>query len=135
MSYSFTIPWTVACQGLLSIGFPRQEYWSGSLFPSPEDLPDPGLNPQVVPVVKNPPANAGDTGDLGLIPELGRSPGKGNGYPLQYPCLENPMDRGAWQATVHRVAKSQTRLKQLSMHAPELAGRFFTVEPLCSYKN
>ena len=49
--------------------------------------------------------------DLGLIPRLGRSPGVGNGYPLQYSCLENPKDRGAWQATVHRVAKSQTQLK------------------------
>ena len=48
--------------------------------------------------------------DLGLIPTLGRSPGVGNGYPLQYSCLENLMDRGAWQATAHRVAKSQTPL-------------------------
>ena len=48
--------------------------------------------------------------DLGLIPGLGRSPGEGNGYPLHYSCLENPMDRGAWWATVHRVAKSQTGL-------------------------
>ena len=47
--------------------------------------------------------------DWGLIPRARRSPGEGNGYPLQYSCLENPMDRGAWQATVHRVAKSQTR--------------------------
>ena len=51
-----------------------------------------------------------NVGDLGLIPELGRSPGEGNGYSLQYSCLENPMDRGAWQATVHGVTKSQTRL-------------------------
>ena len=51
-------------------------------------------------VVKNPPANAGDTG---LIPELGRSPGEGNGNPLQYSCLENPMVRKAWQATVYEV--------------------------------
>ena len=55
--------------------------------------------------VKNPPANAGD---MGLITGLGRSPGKGNGNPLQYSCLENPMDRGAWWATVHGVAKSRT---------------------------
>ena len=52
-------------------------------------------------VVKNPPANAGDTRDMGLIPGLGRSPGGGHGNPLQYSCLENPMDRGAWRATVH----------------------------------
>ena len=59
-------------------------------------------------VVKNPPANAGDGRDVGLIPGSGRSPGGGNGNLLQYSCLENPMDRGAWQATVHRVAKSWT---------------------------
>ena len=53
-------------------------------------------------MVKNPPANAGD---VGLIPGLGRSPGEGNGNPLQYSCLENRMDRGAWQATVHGIAK------------------------------
>ena len=62
-------------------------------------------------VVKNPPANAGDTGDAGLIPRLGRSPGKENGNPLQYSCLENLMDRGAWWATVHGVSQSQTQLK------------------------
>ena len=73
---------------------------------------------QVALVVKNPPAKAGDTTDPGLIPGSGRSPGGGHGNPLQYPCLENPMDRGAWQATVHGVAKSQTRLKRLSTHAP-----------------
>ena len=56
-------------------------------------------------VVENLPANIGDAG---LIPELGRSPGGGNGNPLQYSCLENSMDRGAWQATVHGFAKSQT---------------------------
>ena len=52
--------------------------------------------------------NAGAAGDIGLIPGLGRSPGEGNGSPLQYCCLENPMNRGAWQAAVHGVAKSQT---------------------------
>ena len=54
--------------------------------------------------------NAGDTGDTGSIPGSGRSPGGGNGNLLQYSCLENPMDRGAWRATVHGVLKSQTRL-------------------------
>ena len=58
-------------------------------------------------MVKNSPANAGDAGS---IPGSGRSPGEGNGNPLQYACLGNPMDRGAWGATVHRVTKSQTRL-------------------------
>ena len=56
-------------------------------------------------MVKNPPANVGDARELGLIPELGRSPGGGNGNPLQYSCLENSIDRGAWRATVHRVAE------------------------------
>ena len=54
--------------------------------------------------------NAGDAGDRSLIPGSGRSPEGRNGKPLQYSCLRNPMDRGAWQATVHRVAKSQTQL-------------------------
>ena len=67
-------------------------------------------------MVKNSPNNAGDIRDLGSIPGLGRSPGGGHGNPLQYSCLENFTDRGAWWATVHRVAKSWTRLKQLSMH-------------------
>ena len=52
--------------------------------------------------------NAGDTGDVGLIPRLGRSPGRGNGNPLQYSCLKKPMDREAWWATVHGVTKSRT---------------------------
>ena len=63
---------------------------------------------QVVLVVKNPPASAGDIRDTGLILRLGRCPGEGNGNPLQCPCLENPMDIGAWWATVHRITKSQT---------------------------
>ena len=69
-------------------------------------------------MVKNPPANAGDAG---FIPGSGRYPGVGNGNPLQYPCLENPMDRGAWRATVHGAAK------ELDMTELEL-------ERLCSEK-
>ena len=61
-------------------------------------------------VVKNLPANAGDPRDADLIPGWERFPGEGNGNPLQYPCLENPMDGGAWQTAVHGVAKSWTRL-------------------------
>ena len=63
---------------------------------------------QVVLVVKNLPANEGDVRDVGSIPWLGRSPGVGNGIPFQYSCLENPMDRGARRAMVHRVAKHWT---------------------------
>ena len=65
-------------------------------------------------MVKNPPANAGDIKDTGSIPGLGRSPRGGNGNPLQYSCLENSMDRGAWWATAHGVTKSQTRLSDLA---------------------
>ena len=67
-------------------------------------------------VVKNPPANAGDTRDVGSIPGSGRAPGGGSGNLLQYSCLGNPMDRGAWWATVHRVTKSQTRLSTEHLH-------------------
>ena len=62
-------------------------------------------------MVKNPPANAGDTRDAGLIPELGRSPGEGNGNPLQYSCLGNPTDRGTWRVIAHGATKSPTLLR------------------------
>ena len=71
----------------------------------------------ISPVAQMVKKSACNAGDLGLIPESERSPGEGNGNPFQYFCLENPMDRGAWRATVHRVAKSRTQLKRLtSMH-------------------
>ena len=97
-------------------------------------------------MIKNPSADAGDVRDAGLIPGSGGSPGGGHGNPLQHSYLENPMDRGAWWTTDHKVAKSRTRLKQLHtrMHtcsspeilpdsgiepkSPALAGRFFTTE-------
>ena len=63
---------------------------------------------QVTQWLKNPPAIAGDAGDTGLTPGSGRSPGVGDGNPLKYSCLENSMDRGAWWATVHGLAESQT---------------------------
>ena len=73
----------------------------------------------MVQMVKNLPAmqeeSACNSGDPGSIPGLGRSPGEGNGYPLQYSCLENPMDRGACQATIHWVAKSQTTTEKLTL--------------------
>ena len=59
-------------------------------------------------LVKNPPANAGDLRDVGSVPGLGRSPGRGHDTPLQYSYLENLMDRGAWWATIHRVTESDT---------------------------
>ena len=67
-------------------------------------------------VVKNPTVSAGVIRDTGLIAGLGRSPGEGHGNPLQYSCLKNLMVRGSWRARVHRVTKSQTQLKQLSVH-------------------
>ena len=91
---------------------------------------------QVALVVKNLPVNAGDIRDMGSIPRLGRSPGGGNGNPLQYSCLENSMDRGTWWATVHGVTKSWTRLsdftfsfhfhaleKEMATHSSVLAWR------------
>ena len=72
-------------------------------------------------MVKDPPANAGEAGS---IPGLGRSPGGGNGNPLQFSCLENPTDTGAWEAIAHGVTRSQTRLKRLSMHAVSMLGAF-----------
>ena len=69
-------------------------------------------------MVKNLPANAGDIRHVGLIPGWGRSSGDGPGNPLQYACLENPMDRGALWVTVHRLTKSRTQVKQLSTYKP-----------------
>ena len=113
----FATPRTVAYQASPSMGFSRQEYWSGLPFPSPGHLPDPGIEPgspalQAYALPSEPPgkpkkatsfpcssvgkASACSAGDRGLIPGLGRSPGEGNGNPLQYSCLENPMDGGAW---------------------------------------
>ena len=84
-------------------------------------------------VIKNLPASAGDIRDTGLIPGLGRSPGGRHGNPLQYPCLKNPMDRRACWAIVHRVAKSQALLKQLSMHVSMT--NTWVVPPFHIYKN
>ena len=78
-------------------------------------------------VVKNLHANAGDIRDAGSIPALERSPGRGHGNRCQHFFLENPMDRGAWRATVHGVAKSQIRLKQLSTHIHVLFRKRFSL--------
>ena len=77
---------------------------------------------QVALIVKNLPINAGDIRDAGSIPGSGRSPGGGRGTPLQYSCPENPMDRGALQATAHRVTRSRTGLKRLGSRNAEGAG-------------
>ena len=126
-------------------GLSRQEYWSGLLCPPPGYLPSPaifqtqgsnlcllhllhwqmGSLPLAPPgkpstgnsIVKNPPANARDARDRGLIPGWGRSPGEGTAIHSSILAWKIPMDRGAWWATVHRVAESQTRLKGLSRHA------------------
>ena len=82
------------------------------LLPSPGDI-DKGFPGATM--IKNLPANAGDSGDIGSIPASGRSPGVGNGNPLQYSCLENPTDRGAWRATVHRVTVNWTWLNMLAV--------------------
>ena len=84
-------------------------------------------------VEKESASNAGDAGDTGLIPGSGRSSGGGHGNPLQYSCLENPMDRGAWWVRVHRVTKSQTRLKQLSTHAHYLTNVFISPQTHSSF--
>ena len=93
-------PWTIALQAALSMGFPKQKYWSGLPFPpwftSNEGFPGGSADKE----------SACNAGDLGSIPGLGRSPGEGNGNPLQYSCLENLMDRGAWQATVMGLQES-----------------------------
>ena len=73
------------------------------------------------------PARAGDSRDVGSIPGWGRSPGEGHGNPAQYPCLENPLDRGAWGATVHGAAKSQIQLSKKQY--PSLNGHGFKQAP------
>ena len=84
-------------------------------------------------VVKNMPANAGGTGNMGSVPGLGKSPGEGNGNPLQYSCLENPMDREAWWATVHGVSKSQIRLSLHAMKKKEFT--YHTIHPFKGYNS
>ena len=124
----FLTPWTVAHEAPPSMEFSSQEYWSGFPFPSPGDLLDPGIEPrsptlQAEALPSEPPGAtkeslvaktvkpfACNAGDLASIPGWGRSPGEGNGNPLQYSCLENSMDRGAWRVTVHGVAKRQAQL-------------------------
>ena len=109
---AWRIPGTAEPDGLPSMGSHRVGHdWSDLAAAA---NPSAGAS-QVVLVVKNLPANAGDLREAGLIPELGRSPGGGHGNSLQYSCLEDPMNREAWQATVYRFAEL-TQLKWLSIH-------------------
>ena len=107
------------------MGFSSQEHWSGLPFPAPTSY---WLVPYKYlklwkkiyqlgfPGGSDSKESACDAGDLGLVPGLGRSPGEGNGNPLQYSCLENAMDRGAWWAVVRGVTKSRTRLSSRHFH-------------------
>ena len=115
---AWKIPWTEESGRLQSMGSWRVGHdWATFTFMSNWGLIPTIQTSQVVLVIKKLPANAGDVKDAGLIPGSGRSPEGGHGNPLHYACLENPMDRGASKATVHRVTQSWTRLKQFSMHA------------------
>ena len=96
ISYSLQYVVHIVVRGLFSN--------SGLIMPSPFS--------SALCVVKNLPADAEDVRDAGSVPGSGRSPGGGHGNPLQYSCLENPMDRGAWWATVYRVTKSRMRLNK-----------------------
>ena len=107
--------------GSYGIVYPRQEHRSGLPFPPPGEIPNylfliySNFFPKMYVYLGYPgdsgsKESTGNVGNLGSIPELGRSPGGGHGNPLQYSCLENPMDREAWWAIVHGVAKRQTWL-------------------------
>ena len=119
----FSTLWTIAHQAPLSTRFSRQEYWSRLPFVPPGDLSNPGIESMslaspalaarffTLSHLGSPSSEGyrtGNTGDMGSIPGSGRSPGEGNGNLLQYSCLENLVDRGAWWAIVHRVEKSWT---------------------------
>ena len=104
----FATSWTVAYQAPPSMGFSRQEYWSGLTFFSSGIFPTQGSNPRLLRLLHCKQI-------LCHLSQQGRSPGGGHGNPLQYSCLENSMDRGAWRATVRGIAKSQTWLT-LSWH-------------------
>ena len=98
---------------MLSFQMPLEQVFPGLELSNPSKLC--GAS-QVALAVKNPSANAADVRDVGLIPGSESSPGEGNGNPLQCSCLENPIDRGAWQAAIYEVAKSQTRLNGQHFH-------------------
>jgi len=97
--------WDIVTLSLITLYHIASQIWRGFLDGS---------------VIKNLPAKAEDSRDAGSIPGLGRYPGKGNGNPLQHSCLGNPMDRGAWQSTVHGVAKSWTWLSNEHTHTSQV---------------
>ena len=109
-------PWTAAYQAPPSMRFSRQEYWNGFPFnlSSVSNSVFNAIHKSSCPGGSEVKASACNVGDLGLIPRSGRSPGEGNGNPLQYSFMVNPMDGGAWWATVHGVTKSQTRLSDFT---------------------
>ena len=135
-------PWSAAHQAPPSMGLSRQEDWSGAPWPSPLLGPrawqtkydfvgtqpclliyyylwllSPGFAPCISSMLEEAYTLVGVIRDTGSVLGLGRSPGRGHGYPLRYCCIKNPMDRGAWWATVHGVSKNWTWLKLISMHA------------------
>ena len=113
---AWKIPWTEEPGRLQSMGLHRVGHDRSNLaVAAPYISQYPGRRTSLMAqwVKKNPPVNAGDTRDAGSIPGWERSPGGGNGNPLQYSCLENPMDRGAWWATGHRVTKVSDVTKRL----------------------
>ena len=133
---TFATPWTAAHWAPLSKEFSRQEYWSALPFPISGDHLNPGINLHLLGLLswqvdslvtmssgkgfsggwdgKESSCNAGD---LGLIPQLGRYLGGGHDNPLQCSCLKNPMNRGAWWATVHGNPKESDTIDQLTLHA------------------
>ena len=117
--------WAAVC------GVARSQTRLKRLSSNSSSIPVDGL-PRWHQLVKNLPANAGDIRDSGLILGLGRSPVGGHGDPLQYSLLEKPVDKGAWQTTVHRVTMSQTRLKQLGTHTCTCRCQRFQLPPCLS---
>ena len=124
--------WTIDCQGPLSRGFPRHEYWSGLPCPPPGDLHvsgiklmsliSPALAGRGFPGISDGKESSCKAGDPGLR----RSPGEGNGYLLQHSFLENSMDRGVWWTTVHGVVKSRTCLNDYHFHFLYYQGHFMS---------